>query len=530
MTGRPTTWAANAVVATPNHLASQAALHVLQDGGNAVDAAIAANATLNVVYPHQCHIGGDLFAIVWDPTTRTLQGLNSSGHAPAGESIDRINALGQGVLPDRGALTVTVPGTVAGWEALHTRYGRLERTRVLRPAIAYARDGVPMPANFVGAVKRLAHVLEPDEAASAVFLSPGISRPGDVMRQPLLASTLERVARSGRDGFYRGDVADDIVATLQSGGSAITHDDLSGFEPEWVQTISTSYRGYELHELPPNTQGAAVLLMANIVEGWDMQGLGHTTVDAVHAGVETKLRAFTERDALIADPRFSPVPLERFLDKQSAAAHRDAIDMARTAAVHERNDDGDTVYLCVVDRDGMAVSLIQSVYQNFGSAVVAPRSGVLFHNRGRGFTLDAKHPNALQPGKRPYHTLIPAMLLKDGEPHLVFGTMGADAQAQVQLQLLLGFVDHGLLSDPQVAIEAPRWVSGADPGGLPWLRVEPRFDGEVIDGLRGRGHNIVIGDEWDSGMGHAHAITIDRERGVLGGASDPRSDGAAVGF
>jgi gamma-glutamyltranspeptidase len=529
MTGRPTTWATHGVVASPHYLASQAGLRVLQEGGNAVDAAIATNASLNVVYPHQCHIGGDLFAIVWDPAAGRLQGLNASGPAPAGESIARLHALGHQRVPERGALTVTVPGTVAGWQALHDRFGSRDLGRLLAPATAYARDGVPMPANFMAAVARLRGVLEANAAASEVFLA-GARRPGDVMRQPALAETLDQVARDGRAGFYSGPVADDIVTALQAGGSVMTHDDLSGFEPEWVETISTTYRDVELHELPPNTQGAAALLMANIIEGWDVAAFGQGTGDLVHAAVETKLRAFAERDALIADPRFSDVPLERFTDKGLAATHRDAIDMARTAAGWGGNDVGDTVYLCVVDGDGMAVSLIQSVYQNFGSGVVAPRSGVLFHNRGRGFTLDAAHPNALQPGKRPYHTLIPAMLMRDGRPVLVFGTMGADAQAQVQLQLLLGFVDFGLLADPQAAIEAPRWVSGADPDGTPWLRIEPRFDRATSDDLRRRGHTVVVGEEWDPFVGHAHAIAIDHDRGVLGGASDPRSDGAAVGW
>lgn len=529
MTGRPTTWATNGVVATPHYLASQAGLGVLRDGGNAVDAAIAANATLNVVYPHQCHIGGDLFAMVWDPDGRRLQGLNASGPAPAGESIERLRSAGYEELPERGALTVTVPGTVAGWQALQERYGSLGLDRLLAPAITYARDGVPMPVNFVAAIGRLRHVIEANDVARAVFLST-VSRPGDIMRQVRLSETMERVAREGRDGFYQGPVADDIVSALQAGGSVMSHDDLCAFEPEWVDTISTSYRGYELHELPPNTQGAAALLMANIVEGWDMSALGAASLDAVHVSVETKLRAFAERDALIADTRFADVPLERFLDKSVAAQHRAAIDIQRTAATRHRNDDGDTVYLCAVDRNGMAVSLIQSVYHNFGSGIVAPESGILFHNRGRGFTLDAAHPNALQPGKRPYHTLIPAMLMRDGRPALVFGTMGADAQAQVQLQLLLGFIDHGHLDDPQVAIEAPRWVSGADPDGTPWLRIEPRFGAGVAEGLAKRGHNVMLASEWDSGMGHAHAIVIDHERGVLGGASDPRSDGAAVGI
>jgi gamma-glutamyltranspeptidase/glutathione hydrolase len=268
--------------------------------------------------------------------------------------------------------------------------------------------------------------------------------------------------------------------------------------------------------------------MANIVEGWPVAEFGHTTGSGVHAWVETKLRAFAERDALIADQRFAPFPAERFLDKQVAARHRESIDLERTAGARTASDDGDTVYLCCVDRDGMAVSLIQSVYLGFGSFVVAEQSGVLLHNRGRGFVVQGGHPNAIEPGNRPYHTLIPAMLLKDGAPEIVFGTMGADAQAQVHLQLLLGFVDFEL--EPQTAIETPRWVSGADASGAPWLRVEPRMGEATIEDLRRRGHNVVIAEAWDSGMGHAHCIRIDRERGALGGGSDPRSDGLAAGW
>lgn len=526
-TGRPTTWATHGVVCSPHYLASQAGLRVLQAGGNAVDAAIATNAVLNAVYPHQCHVGGDLFAMVWNPRDGSLSGLNASGYAASGQTVEFMRERGHSTMPERGALAVTVPGVVGGWSALSERFGTKDLGELLASAAGYARDGSPMTARFVRYLETIGPRLAEYEGARNTFLSPKAGV-GERLRQPGLATTLERIGREGRDAFYTGPVAEEIVATLNAGGSPMTLDDLANFQPEWVTPISTSYRGYELVELPPNTQGAAALLMANIVEGLPVTELGHTTGAGVHAWVETKLRAFAERDALIADPRFAPFPAERFLDKQVAARHRDAIDLERTAGALTPNDDGDTVYLCCVDRDGMAVSLIQSLYLGFGSFVMAETSGVVLHNRGRGFVLETGHPNAIAPGKRPYHTLIPAMLMRDGQPRIVFGTMGADAQAQIQLQLLLGFVDFGL--EPQTAIETPRWVSGADPDGEPWLLVEPRLGEVTIEDLRRRGHHVVVGEDWNSAVGHAHCIAVDHAKGALGGGADPRSDGLAAGW
>jgi gamma-glutamyltranspeptidase len=526
-TGRPTTWATNVVVCSPHYLASQAGLRVLQEGGNAVDAAIATNAVLNAVYPHQCHVGGDLFAIVWDPKEGMLSGLNASGYAASGQTVEFMRERGHEQMPERGPLAVTVPGVVGGWAALHERFGSKDLADVLAAAVGYARDGSPMTAKFARYTETIRPLLAEYEGARNTFLSQKIGV-GERLRQPGLAATLERIGREGRDALYTGSVAEEIVATLNAGGSPMMLDDLANYQPEWVTPISTSYRDYQLVELPPNTQGATALLMANIVEGWPVKEFGHTTGAGVHAWVETKLRAFAERDAWIADQRFAPFPEARFLDKQAATRHREAIDLERTSGARTANDDGDTVYLCCVDRDGMAVSLIQSLYLGFGSFVMAEESGVLLHNRGRGFVLEDGHPNMIEPGKRPYHTLIPAMLMRNGQPEIVFGTMGADAQAQVHLQLLLGLVDFDL--EPQTAIETPRWVSGAGPDGAPWLRIEPRMGEETIADLRRRGHNVVIGEEWDSAMGHAHCIRIDRDKGALGGASDPRSDGLAAGW
>lgn len=529
-TARPVTWTTNGVVATPHYLASQAGLRVLQDGGNAIDAAIAANAVLQVVYPHNCHIGGDLFAIVWDPSDGSLRGLNASGPAVSGATSERLRALGLTTMPERGPHTVTVPGAVAGWFALLERYGsgRVEMRDLLRAAIAYARDGAPLSAKLAAYLELMRPILAQDPGATEVFLQGPPKRGGDIFRQPALAATFERIGDEGRDGFYRGPVADDIVATLNGLGSTITHDDLARYEPEWVTPLRTTYRGFELVELPPNTVGPSSLLMANIVEGWPVTEFGHTTGAGVHAWVETVKRAFAERDRWISDPRFVDVPLERFIDKRFAAEHRAAIDLDRVAAPAAPTWAGDTIYLCAVDRDGLAVSLIQSLFGGFGSCVVAARSGVLFQNRGFSFSLDPEDVNVIVPGKRPRHTLIPAMLLRDGVPEIVFGTMGGDGQAQTHLQLLLGLVDFGL--NPQEAIETPRWRHFAGVDGVPVLRVEPGLGDETISDLRRRGHVVEVTPTWSEMMGHAQMIAIDRHRGILGGAADPRGDGIAAGW
>lgn len=530
-TARPVTWATNGVVATPHYLASQAGLRVLQDGGNAIDAAIAANAVLHVVYPHNCHIGGDLFAIVWNPGDRSLRGLNASGPAVSGATVQRLRSLGLTSMPERGPHPITVPGAVGGWFALLEQYGsgRYSIGNLLAPATTYARDGAPLSGKLAQYLEMVRPQLERDAGAREVFLQGPPKRAGDVFRQPALAGTYERISKHGLDGFYRGPVADDIVETLNGLGSTITHDDLAHYAPEWVTPLRTTFRDYELVEMPPNTVGPTSLLMANIVEGWPTTEMGHITGAGVHAWVETTKRAFAERDEWISDPKYVHVPLERFVDKQHAARHREAIDLERASTtVAPPTWDGDTIYLCVVDRDGLAVSLIQSLFGGFGSGVVAAKSGVLFQNRGFSFSLDPENANAIEPGKRPRHTLIPAMLLRDGVPNVVFGTMGGDGQTQTHLQLLLGLVDFGL--NPQEAIETPRWRHFAGADGRPLLRVEPELGEATISDLRRRGHHIEISQTWDEAMGHAQMIAIDHERGILGGAADPRGDGIAAGW
>lgn len=528
MTARPTVYAQHGMISSPHYLASQVGLRVLQEGGNAVDAAIAANATLNVVLPQQCHIGGDLFALVWDPSDESLAGLNASGPAPADASVEQIRSLGYKAIPERGPLAVTVPGTVGGWAALADRYGSWGLDELLQPAAEYARNGFPVSAKLVRAIDMLGPLLDTFEQAGRVFRPNGVPGPGDILRQPALATTFDRVRQEGPTGFYHGAVAADIVRTLQAGGSEMSEDDLAAYEPEWVTPLSVSYRGVELVELPPNTQGPMALLLANIAEGWPVTEIGHTTTGGVHAYSEAVRRALVERNDFIADPNKAEVPLERFTDKEAARGHREAIDRRRPSGIRAENEPGDTVYLCVVDGDGLAISLIQSLYMGFGSGVLAPESGVLLQNRGFSFSLDPAHPNAISGGKRPRHTLIPAMLLRDGKPWTVFGCMGGDAQAHIHLQLLIGLVDFGL--DPQSAIETPRWIAGSDAQGEPLLIIESRFGKEVLESLYDIGHQIEVGAEWDPRTGHSQIIQIDRQRGILAGGADPRGDGVAVGW
>ncbi len=529
MTGRPTTYADNGMVASPHYLASQAGLRILQQGGNAVDAAIATNATLNVVLPHQCHVGGDLFALVYDPATKQVSGLNASGPAPAGESIERLNQLGHVHMPERGALAVTVPGTVAGWWELSQRYGAREFGHLLEPATQYAADGFPVSDRLAAGIQLLRAMLESNAGTREIFVREPALRGGDRLSQPALARTFQTIADKGRDGFYGGSVGEDIVTTLQQAESAITLEDLESYQPEWLTPIQTQYRDVTLLEMPANSQGPAAILAANIAEGWNLSNGSLSDGDSTHLLVEAIKIALDDRDELIADPRFAEVPERQFIDKDYAANRRRSIDPERAASGSMRADErGDTVYLCVVDRDGMAVSLIQSLYEGFGSGVLASRSGVLFHNRGKGFSLDPDHPNRLQPGKRPKHTLIPAMLLRDGLPEVVFGTMGADGQAQTQLQLLTGLIDFNL--SPQQAIEMPRWRSAPDGNGGYELLVEPGIGSNVIKTLRDKGHKVEVCEPLASVMGHAQMIKIDRERGILAGAADPRGDGIAAGW
>ncbi len=532
MQGRPTTLATDGMVASPHYLASMAGVQVLRSGGNALDAAIATNAVLTVVYPHMCAIGGDAFMLIWDPKEERLVGLNGAGRSASRASIEALRRMGLTVMPERGAHAVTVPGAIHAWQTAHSRFGSRSFGSLFESAIHYASSGFPVSASVSASIAANQPLLERQAAAAKQFLPNGVApRPGTVLRFPDLADSYRQIAEHGVDAFYGGPLGEAIAATVQVDGGLLSAEDVARHQSRWVDPLSTNYRGHDLFELPPPTQGVVSLQLANVAEGYDIANLGRNSAEQIHRLVEAKKLAFTDRDRYVTDPEFSDIPVKRLISKEHAAAQRARID-AHRAVVDEpdRPGLGDTIYLCVVDRDGLCVSLIQSIFNSFGSGLVAGGTGIVLHNRGASFTLEPGAANRLEPNKQPMHTLIPAMLMQDGSPEVVLGTMGAHGQAQTHIQLLCNLVDFEL--EPQAAIESPRWVSGRGVAGDPphVLYLEEPIGTEVLERLRSMGHEARLTQPFSSLMGHAHMIRIDRERGILMGASDPRSDGAALGW
>ncbi|PZR95794.1 MAG: gamma-glutamyltransferase [Candidatus Chloroheliales bacterium] len=522
------------MIATPHWLASQAGLAMLHAGGTAVDAAVAANAVLNVVYPHMCSIGGDCFMLIHDANSGKLYGLNGSGRAPAAATIARLHRLGYGAMPVSGPLAVTVPGTIDAWSVAHAAFGNLNWAQLLQPAIGYARDGFPVTSRLHYALGQSRGYIGGDSYAAAVFYPGGyLPATGATLHNPNLAHSLTAIAEGGRDVFYSGTVGQAIATDIQRRGGLLTLHDLEAHQSDWVDPISTTYRGYTIFEMPPNTQGLMTLMELNIVSGFDMAALGAGSVQALHYQVEAKKLAFADR-GLIGDPAFVSVPVARMLSSDYAAARRAEINPQRANNAVQRgiSAGGDTIFLCVADSKGNRVSLIQSLYFAFGAGFMAGNTGIVMHNRGAYFQLDPTSANALAPGKRPFHTLIPAMAYKVGEGHpsYLFGTRGADGQPQTQLQVVNNLLDWGM--DVQAAVSAPRWLhGGAIPNGVDTnlLSMESRFPYAVRHRLAQMGHNVGLAGAWDETMGHAHAIAIHAD-GTVEGAADPRSDGAALGL
>ena len=511
--------ALNGMVATSQPLASAAALRVLHEGGNAVDAAITAAAVLNVVEPTMTGIGGDMFALVFMKEDGGPIGLNGSGWAGSKARLETV--AGIDVLS--GIQTVTVPGAIAGWFKLHDRYGTLPMSGLLNPAIDYADNGFPVSEIVAGQWQRIEDYLRTVGNAAETYMPEGRAlRHGEVFRNRDLARSLKLLARDGRDAFYRGEVAQAIVETSDALGGFLTRADLEEFDAQWVQPVSTAYRGYDVHELPPNTQGIVALEMLNIVEGFDLKAMGHNSPDYIHALTEATKLAFADRARYIADPDHANVPTERLVSKAHGNALRRQMDSRQAAgpATPGATATGDTVYFTIVDIDRNAVSFIGSLFGSFGSGVVAEGTGICLHNRGNGFSLDPAHPNRMAPRKRPAHTLIPAMVTRDNRPWLSFGVMGGDMQAQGHLQVLANMIDFGM--DVQQAGEMPRFRH--DPGQL---ALESAIGTDVRRALAERGHRIA---DAFGGFGGYQGIVIDPESGVLMGGSDPRKDGAAVGW
>jgi len=514
--------------ATSQTLASQAAAQILAKGGSAVDAAIAANAVLAVVEPMWNGLGGDLFVLYWDAKSGKLTGLNASGPAPRGLSPEFLAKQGVKTMPQIGIHSVTVPGAVNGWANIHQRFGKLPWKDLFQPAIAYAEQGFPVSevVQEVWATPGAIHRLRSEEETTRVFL-PGGKPPqeGDLFRNPEMARALRMVAEKGPDAFYKGEIAAAILKTSQRLGGTMTAEDLASFSSEWVQPISIDYRGWRVYELPPNGQGMAALEMLNIMETAPASPLGAFSPVEMHKRIEAMKLAYADVRRYDADPRSYDVPVKQLLSKEYARKRAALIDPKKASCEVPAGQPiaGDTTYLTTVDKDGNIASWIQSLYSEFGSGVTVEGMGFLLHNRGALFTLDAKHPNVLAGGKRPFHTIIPAFMER-GDLHIGFGIMGGANQPLAHAQFASNIVDYGM--NIQAALEAPRFTKRNSTGCD--LSIEVRVPAATLQQLSERGHQIAIRREYTQEMGRGQAILHDSKTGVNYAASDPRADGSAV--
>ncbi|TQV78206.1 gamma-glutamyltransferase [Exilibacterium tricleocarpae] len=536
--------AARGMVATSQPLATQVGLQVLREGGNAIDAAIAANAALGLMEPTGCGIGGDLYAIVWSAADKRLFGLNASGRSPLGLSFralkKELRALQREDLPPFGLLPISVPGTVDGWFMLHERFGKLPMSRLLAPSIDYAEQGFPVTeliAYYWG--RRLdIYSRQPGAFVDTFTIDGRAPATGELFRNPDLANTYRLLASGGRDAFYRGEIATKIDAFMRREGGYIRKRDLEQHTSEWVEPMSVNYRGYDVWELPPNGQGIAALQMLNILEAYDLRAMGHNSPELLHTLIEAKKLVFEDRAKFYYDAAFASQPLAGLLSKDYAAQRRKLIGPRAAERVDAGNPNlyqGDTIYLTTADAAGNMVSLIQSNYRGMGSGVVVPGLGFGLQDRGQMFSMDPKHNNVYAPGKRPFHTIIPAFVTKDGEPVMSFGLMGGAMQPQGHVQILVNIIDFGM--NLQAAGDAPRWqhFGSSEPtqsaaaylsdGGR--VALESGIPYDTVRGLLQRGHRV----EYDhGGYGGYQAIWYDRRQRVYYGASESRKDGQAAGF
>ena len=535
---RSEVFATHGMVATSHPLATQIGLDVLKNGGSAVDAAIAANAALGLMEPVSNGIGGDLFAIVWDAKSKKLHGYNGSGRSPKSLTLAWFKEHGYRAIPAHGPLPVSVPGAVDGWFALHERFGKLPMKAILAPTIAYAREGFPVTeliAHYWAlSVPRLSKFAGFTEQFTLDGRAPA---KGEIWKNPNLADALEAIARGGRDAFYRGAIARTIAAYIKAQDGFLSYEDLAGHKGEWVEPVSTNYRGYDVWELPPNGQGLAALQMLNILEDYDFSKIAFGSAEHVHLFVEAKKLAFEDRAKFYADPDFGKAPIEWLVSKDYAAQRRALVSPDKAAKAVEPGThklDGDTIYLTTADRWGNMVSLIQSNYRGMGSGMTPPGLGFILQDRGELFVLKEGHANTYAPGKRPFHTIIPAFITKDGAPWISFGLMGGDMQPQGHVQIVMNLVDFGM--NLQEAGDAPRiqhegstapdgQAEAMTDGG--WVDLESGFGYATVRGLMQKGHSVRYAD---GPYGGYQAIARDPRTGVYAGASESRKDGQAAGY
>ena len=517
----------NGMVATSQPLASEAGLAILKKGGNALDAAIATALTLGVVEPMSTGIGGDAFLLYYRAADQRIYGVNGSGRCPRRLTLDALRQRGIEGVPSKGWGSVTVPGAIDAFAEVLERHGRLSFADVVEPALTYARDGFPVSEVIADQWRHDAPLLSQHPASAQAYLIDGKPpQAGDVHRQPHLAETLRILADEGRDAFYRGSIAKRIVAFSQADGGFFDLEDFAAHTTEWVEPIGTDYRGHTVLELPPNGQGITALMALNVLEGFDLAAHDYGSAPYYHLLIEATKQAFADRNRYVADPAFASVPVAGLLSKTYAAARRQEIDPARAGDFSPGAPAafGDTVYVSCVDAERNVVSLIHSLFQGFGSGIVAGDTGICLQNRGAGFAADPSHPNALQPGKRPFHTIIPAMILRDGKPWLSYGVMGGHMQAQGHVQVALNSIDFGM--NVQEALEAPRYriMGGRE------VALERAVPQAVRDELGFMGHELWPRGAQHVSYGGGQAILIDHERGVLQGGSDYRKDGCALGY
>ena len=534
---RSTVIATGGMVATSHPLAAQVGLDILKAGGNAADAAIATNAMLGLVEPMSCGIGGDLFVIYWDNKTKKLYGLNASGRSPQAINRKVFAEKELDEIPLEGPLPWSVPGCVDGWFELHERFGKTPMGEILGPSIRYGRQGFPVTEVIAGYWKSAEETLAKYPGSATTYLVDGKApEEGDVFRNPSLADTYDTLAQQGRDAFYRGSIAEEIVAFSEQNDGYFAIEDFTGHKSTWVEPVSTTYRGYELWELPPNGQGIAALEMLNVLEGYDIASMGRGSAEYLHVFLEAKKLAFADRAKFYSDPEFNQLPIKELISKPYGETQRARIDLEKAAADVEAGDpklqNGDTVYLTVVDNERNCCSFIQSNYYGFGSKQTPPKLGFALQNRGALFSLDEEHFNRLEPGKRPFHTIIPAMVTHAGKPWLCFGVMGGDMQPQGHVQILVNMIDFGM--NVQAAGDAARvrHVGSQQPTGKPsdgvgTVNVEGGVGEKAIRGLLARGHRVA---RVKGGFGGYQAIQIDHEKGTLQGATESRKDGVAVGY
>lgn len=528
--------AEHGMVCTSHPLASQIGLDILKQGGNAIDAAIAANAALGLMEPTGCGVGGDLFAIVWDAKTQKLYGLNGSGRSPKSMTLDTLKAMGLEKIPAYGPLPVSVPGAVDGWTSLHDKFGSMPLKKILAPAIGYAEEGFPVTeliGYYLGSIDRFSRMGYPN--IKETYYDPnGGERPknGDRYRNPALADTYRAIAKKGREGFYEGEVAQIITTFIKEQGGFLSLEDLSSHHSQWVEPVSVNYRGFDVWELPPNGQGIAALQLLNILENKDFSEVRWGSEEHLHLFTEAKKRVFEDRAKYYADMDMAEVPVEALLSKEYAAENFNELKPYASTYDAGEISAGETIYLTVADKDGNMISLIQSNYRGMGSGMVPPGLGFMLQDRGELFSLEEGFNNTYEPGKRPFHTIIPAFITKDGAPLMSFGVMGGDFQPQGHAQIVMNMVDYGM--NVQEAGDAPRWdhSGGSSPVTGPStdkgeIHVESGIPYETVRGLMGRGHKVGFARGIYGGY---QAIYRDPETGFYHGASESRKDGQAVGY